>query len=279
MTPKSRSIPSPKKGAPASEPIRLSKALSMARVASRRKAEELILQGAVSVNGETVLELGTKIDPAKDKIHVEGKPVRLDLNPIYLLLNKPRGCLTTLKDDRGRRTVMDLIHGISTPVFPVGRLDYNSEGLLILTNDGDFAQRLSHPKFRIPRTYHVKARGYLDPKRLEKMKQGTRIEDKRLEVDEIRVLESAGKVNKLEFVLHQGLNREVRVLCERMGLLVVKLKRVRVGNLSLGALKPGEYRQLRKEELHRLLKPVPKGLPPKGTKPSGPAKVEKRLKS
>jgi len=238
-----------------SNAIRLQKILSQAGVASRRNAEEMILEGKVKVNGKIVRELGVKANPEKDKILVGGKPIATKaLKPIYILLNKPRGCVTTKHDDRGRKTVQDIVRKLTTPVFPVGRLDYNSEGLLVLTNDGDFAQRLSHPKYRIPRTYHVKANGTLDPAKLAKMKRGTRIEGKKLEVDHIRVLETKPKSVKLEIVIHQGITHEVRILCQRMGLLVSKLKRARFGDLGLGSLKPGEFRHLKKEELPKLLK-------------------------
>lgn len=231
---------------------RLQKILAQAGVASRRAAEELIRQGRVRVNGEVITELGTKADPSGDEILADGKPVRFAAKT-YLILYKPRGVVTTRSDPAGRPTVMSLVPRIRG-LFPVGRLDVNTEGLLLFTNDGSFAQRVTHPSYEVPRVYHAKVRGTPDPDVLARLVRGVNVEGERMAVDAARVLEGGANA-WLEITLHEGKNREVRRVLESTGHPVSKLRRVALGPLTLRGLKPGQVRALSPAEIARLLDP------------------------
>ncbi|HET8647768.1 MAG TPA: pseudouridine synthase, partial [Vicinamibacteria bacterium] len=208
-------------------------------------------QGRVTVNGETVREQGTRADPARDDIRVDGVRVRAAVEHAYILLNKPRGVVTTRRDPEKRMTVMDLVPPIPG-LFPVGRLDVVTEGLMLLTNDGDFAERVAHPRFEVPRVYHVKVRRVPTPETLARLRQGLRVEGERLAVDSARVLQ-AGNNSWLELTLHEGKHHEVRRLMQAVGHPVSKLKRVALGPLTTRGLEPGQYRHLRPGEVKALL--------------------------
>ena len=223
---------------------RLQKILSRAGVTSRRAAETMIVEGRISVNGQIVTELGTKADPETDLIKVDGKPVVISKKRVYLLLNKPAGYVTTLADPGGRPVITELVKAIPERLFPVGRLDFNTEGLLLLTNDGEWANRLAHPSHEVEKEYLVKIRGSLTADRIAQLVNGIKLDDgwtAPAKVDIIRVLE---KNVWFTITIHEGRYRQVRRMCEALELPLVKLKRVRYGNILLGELKSGEYRLL-----------------------------------
>jgi 23S rRNA pseudouridine2605 synthase len=204
------------------------------------------------VNNRVVTELGTKADPSRDRITVSGRLLTIVADRIYLVLNKPVGVVTTLFDPEGRPTVRDLLHRVRTRVFPVGRLDYHSAGLLLLTNDGELAQRLTHPRFGVSKTYRVKVRGVPDDAALHRLRTGVRIEGGRTAPALVRVLETRDQKSWLEITVREGRNREVRRMCEQVGLSVEKLVRIAIGPLKLGKLAPGEFRPLTDRELASL---------------------------
>jgi 23S rRNA pseudouridine2605 synthase len=234
---------------------RLQKIIAAAGIASRRKAEELITGGVVSVNGQVVTELGTKADPDRDHIRVHGKLLHGPERHIYLLMNKPKGYVTTLSDPEHRPTVMDLLRGVGARVYPVGRLDYASEGLLLLTNDGEFANRLMKAASHVPKTYIVKVAGTPDAEGLARLRAGLFISSERGK----RVKTAPAKIKLIreannpwyEVTLIEGKNRQIRRMFEEVGHHVEKIKRVRYGPLELD-VHPGEYRRLTAEEVKRL---------------------------
>jgi 23S rRNA pseudouridine2605 synthase len=231
---------------------RLQKILSHAGISSRRAAEALIRAGRVSVNGRTVTELGTRANPHRDRIAIDGKPLRAAAPPAYILLNKPVGVVTTLADPQGRPTVRDLLVGVRQRVFPVGRLDYHSAGLLLLTNDGDLALRLTHPRYAVKKTYQVKVKGHPAPEQLAALAKGVRLPDGVSAPASVRVLAVRDRKAWLEITLAEGRNREVRRMCEAVGLPVEKLVRVALGALKLGTLSVGAWRHLRPDEVEKL---------------------------
>lgn len=233
--------------------VRLQKFLADAGVASRRQAEKLILDGKVAVNGKVVRVLGTKVAPGKDAVSVSGKPVKSVEPKVYFMLNKPAGYMTAAADHKGRPTVMELVKHIPWRIFPVGRLDFNSEGLLIFTNDGELAQQISHPRHRVLRTYEVKVRGAVDDARLAKLRKGIRIQGAEARPESVRVIKPLGSGAWLEFILAEGKNREIRRMCAHAGLEVSKLRRVAIGRLKLRGLNPGELDMISKEDLARLV--------------------------
>ncbi len=225
--------------------IRLQKIISTAGVASRRTAETLIVEGRVTVNGETVRELGSKADPDRDDIRVDGRRVKPPGRRRYILLNKPRGYITTRSDPEKRPTVIDLLTtgGVREYVYPVGRLDYDSEGLLLLTSDGELAEKLTHPRHGIGREYHVRIRGVPDDRALARLRKGIALDGERTApatVDIHKVVESAhGPDAILSIVIYEGRNRQVRRMCEAVGHPVSRLKRVRIGPIQDGHIRPG----------------------------------------
>ncbi len=231
---------------------RLQKILSRAGIASRRGAETVMSQGRVTVNGAAVTRLGTKADITRDDIRVDGVRLRPPPEPVYLILNKPKGVVTTRHDPEGRTTVMDLVPAVQG-LFPVGRLDVTTEGLLLLTNDGAFAERVAHPRYEVPRVYQAKVRGVPDARALAGLRRGVRVEGERLAVDRVRVLE-ADKHAWLELTLHEGKQHEVRRLLEAVGHPVSKLRRVALGPITTRGLEPGEFRQLTPQEVKSLRK-------------------------
>jgi pseudouridine synthase len=231
---------------------RLQKILARAGFASRRGAEQLMLEGRVTVNGEAVREMGTKADLDDDDVRVDGVRVKAPKGPVYLVLNKPRGIVTTRKDPEGRPTVMSLVPSVAG-LFPVGRLDVTTEGLILLTNDGAFAERVSHPRYEVPRVYHAKVHRLPDPETLERLKRGVRVEGDLMAVDRVRVIE-AGNNAWVEVALHEGKQHEVKRLLEAVGHPVSKLRRVAFGPVTTEGLEPGQFRSLTPEEVARLLR-------------------------
>jgi 23S rRNA pseudouridine2605 synthase len=229
---------------------RLQKILSQAGVASRRAAERLIGEGRVSVNGVTVREMGTKANLAKDDVRVDGVRVKPPDRHVYWLLYKPKGYVTTRRDPQGRPTVMDLVPAMAG-LFPVGRLDYNTEGVLLLTNDGALAELVAHPRYEVRRVYEAKVRGIPAPETLARLRRGLMVDGERLAVDAVRVLEADNNA-WLEVALHEGKHHEIKRLLEAVGHPVSKLKRVAIGPLTARGLKPGEWRELQASELRAL---------------------------
>lgn len=231
---------------------RLQKILSRAGISSRRAAERMIAEGRISVNGARVTHPGVKADPARDDIRVDGRLVSIEAERVYVMLHKPKGVVTTLSDPQGRPIVTDLVGGVGERVYPVGRLDYDSEGLLILTNDGDFAQRLSHPRFGIPKTYRVKVAGVLQRAEIKALEKGIDLEDGRFAPTLVRV----DKVNRgstwLTLTIQDGRNRVIRRAFESLGHDAVRLIRTAVGDVALGSLVEGAWRPLTPRELQRL---------------------------
>jgi len=235
---------------------RLQKILSQAGIASRRASEQMMLDGRVTVNGATVLELGTKADPARDDIRVDGSRVKIAEHHRYVLLNKPRGYVTTRSDPERRRTVIDLLRGVKEYVYPVGRLDYESEGLLLLMNDGDLAARLTHPSHGIARVYEARVLGIPDAHDLDRLQRGLVIEGRRMRAADVTLLpvKRDAKGATLVITLREGRNRQVRNMCEAIGHPVDHLKRVAIGPIRDSRLKVGFWRDLSEEEVERLRK-------------------------
>jgi 23S rRNA pseudouridine2605 synthase len=230
--------------------VRLQKYIADCGVTSRRKAEELILQGHVKVNGKRVSELGTKVEPHEDVVEVRGEMIDvMTVDHMYVLVNKPRGYVTTVSDPEGRKTIMDLVRAISTRIFPVGRLDYLSEGLILMTNDGDMANMVMHPSFEIVKTYEVKVFGKVTEAILKKLRAGIMTEDGLMKPKSVRVIELLPNKTWLEFRLNEGKNREIRRICEDNGVTIDKLRRVAIGGLSIAGIQPGEWTYITKTDL------------------------------
>jgi 23S rRNA pseudouridine2605 synthase/16S rRNA pseudouridine516 synthase len=230
---------------------RLQKFLAEAGVASRRKCEEYIRAGRVRVNGQVVDRLGVTVDPHRDRVEVDGREVRPEPKA-YLMLYKPRGYVTTAHDPQGRPKVTDLVAGLPQRVFPVGRLDVDSEGLLLLTNDGELAYRLTHPRFKVPKTYAVVLDRTPDLEALQRIASGIELEDGPTAPCVVRLLRGDRRHALVEMTIHEGRNRQVRRMWAALGYEVKRLKRTSVANLKLMALRPGQYRRLRTDELRRL---------------------------
>jgi 23S rRNA pseudouridine2605 synthase len=232
---------------------RLQKLLAHAGVASRRRAELFIREGRVTVNGTVVTELGTKADTEKDHVKVDGKRVGAPEKPVYLALNKPKNFVTTVSDPEGRDTVMGLLKGVKARVYPVGRLDYHSEGLLLLTNDGEFAKRITSAATHVSKFYVVKVKGQLSPEQEEKFRQGVHLSGKRTAPAGLKLLQRAENP-WYEVRLTEGRQNQIRLMFKHFGRLVEKLRRVRIGFLEIGSLKPGQFRHLTPGELVRFRK-------------------------
>lgn len=230
---------------------RIQKILSRRGIASRRKAEEMIQEGMVTVNGVPAV-LGMKADPEKDHIKVRGKLISRAGARVYLLLNKPVRCITALSDPEGRTTIKEFLPGIKTRVFPVGRLDYNSEGLLLLTNDGDMANAILHPRSKIPKTYLVKIDGVLEEKDIQRLQRGIRLEDGMTVPAGVKTVRRLTANSWIEVTIHEGRKRQVRRMLEQVGHPVIRLMRTRINGLQLGKLRPGQFRHLTPEEVKRL---------------------------
>jgi pseudouridine synthase len=253
---------------------RVQKILASAGVASRRASEAFILAGRVTVNGRVVRELGVRADPAQDDVRLDGRPVRPPEERTYLLLNKPRGYTSTASDPHARYTVMELLPEDTPRVYPVGRLDKDSEGLLLFTDDGELAERLLHPRHHIPKEYAVLVRGNLTEQTLERLRRGVPLAGEKTAPAEVEPGEPPPGVGQpggfemlwLRIVLHEGRKRQIREMCEAVGLEVVRLWRVRLGRLKLGTLRPGRVRHLTRHEVESLrracaLPPLPRAEP------------------
>lgn len=233
--------------------VRLQKMLADCGVASRRKSEELISAGSVKVNGK-IAQIGDKVDPYKDKVFVNGKRVTAAAKPRYryIMLHKPRGFITTMNDERGRRCVAELIKDIPERVYPVGRLDKDSEGMLLFTNDGEFANLITHPKKDIYKVYRVTIRPGITEEQIVTFETGMMLDGKKTAPAEVRVVKKEEGRTVLEIVLREGRNRQIRRMCEMLGLEVARLKRVAIGQVKLGMLKQGDWRDLTPEEVKKL---------------------------
>jgi 23S rRNA pseudouridine2605 synthase len=243
---------------------RLQKILSQVGVASRRQAERIIQEGRVAVNGAVVTELGSKADLGRDHIKVDGRLIHAPRRLLYIALHKPNDTVTTVSDPQGRATVMDLLRGVKERVYPVGRLDYHSEGLLLLTSDGELANAILSASTHLAKTYLVKANGALTPEQEQHFREGLPISGRRTLPAGLKLVHRA--VNPwYEVRLFEGRNNQIRLMFKHLGLLVEKLKRVRIGPLDLGPLKPGEFRYLSEEEVLKLKRAVsrPPGAPPR----------------
>src|SRR6202050_677519 len=227
---------------------RLQKLLAHAGIASRRRSEQLILEGRVTVNGAVITELGTKADPERDHIKVDGKRVGAPEHLVYLAMNKPKNVLTTVSDPEGRPTVMDLLRGVKARVYPVGRLDYSSEGLLLLTNDGEFAKRITSAANHVTKTYLVKTNGQLSADQEEKFREGVPLSGKKTAPAGLKLIRRAENP-WYEVRLIEGRQNQIRLMFKNFGRLVEKLRRVRIGFLELGSLRPGEFRHLKPQEV------------------------------
>jgi 23S rRNA pseudouridine2605 synthase len=232
---------------------RLQKLLAHAGVTSRRKAEQLMVEGRVTVNGKCVTELGTKADPARDHIKVDGKLIRFSNRLVYLVLNKPTGYVTTASDPEGRPTVLDLMRGVKERVYPVGRLDYRSEGLLLLTNDGEFANRITSAKNHVVKTYVVKVTGTLTEEQETWFREGIVLDGRRTAPAGLKLIRRATNP-WYEVKLTEGRQNQIRLMFNYFGKLVEKLRRVKIGFLELGPIKAGEYRALTPAEVARFRK-------------------------
>ena len=234
---------------------RLQKYLAQCGVASRRKCEELILQGRVQVNGVTVTELGTKINPEKDKIKFDGKDIKQAQKLVYILLNKPIGYVTTADDQFGRDTVLDLVK-VKERIVPVGRLDMYTSGALILTNDGDFVYQVTHPKHEIEKTYTVTIKGIVQNSEVEQLRNGIKIDDYITKPARVKILKTDTEkdISRLEITIHEGKNRQVRRMCESVGRRVIALHRSKIGNIGVKDIELGKWRYLTANEVQQILK-------------------------
>ena len=233
--------------------IRLQKFLSEAGVASRRKAEEMIRNGAVKVNGH-IAQIGDSVDPKKDSITVKGKKVTKQSNMRYILLNKPRGYVTTTDDDLGRKCVLELVKDVKERIYPVGRLDRVSEGALIMTNDGAFANAMMHPSKHVPKTYRVTVRPEPTSEQIDILSTGVELDGRLTAPAEVFVVAKEEGRAVLEIILHEGRNRQIRRMCEAVNLEVARLRRIAVGSVKLGMLQTGQWRDLTQQEIDALFK-------------------------
>lgn len=231
--------------------IRLQKHLSQSGIASRRKAEELIMDGKVRVNGR-IATIGTKVDPKRDKVTVSGKNVIAQTQKVYIMLHKPRGFVTTMKDELDRKCVNDLVKDVGVKLFPVGRLDKDSEGLLIMTNDGEFANNLTHPSAHVNKTYRVTVKGEVSDEKLIKLQDGILLDGRKTLPCEVFVAERKPDRTVLIFIIQEGRNRQIRRMCDEVGFQVIRLKRTEIAGVKLGMLPQGSWRNLNEKEMRHL---------------------------
>ena len=233
---------------------RLQKYLAECGIASRRKCEEYIIQGKVQVNGKTITELGVKVNPEKDKITFEGKNVKQEERKVYILLNKPIGYVTTVKDQFNRDSVLDLVK-TNKRLVPVGRLDMYTSGALILTNDGDFVYKVTHPKHEITKTYTVTVKGIIKNEEVEQLRKGVKIDDYTTRPAKVKILKTDEEkdISRLEITIHEGKNRQVRRMCESVGRRVIALHRSKIGNIGVKDIELGKWRYLKDFEVKTLI--------------------------
>ncbi len=236
------------------EEIRLQKYIAKSGVASRRKAEELILEGKIQVNGKTITELGTKVNPEKDIVTYNGKRLKIEEEFVYILLNKPIGYVTTVKDQFGRDSVLDLVK-IKEHLVPVGRLDMYTSGALILTNDGDFVYKVTHPKHEIEKTYTVTIKGIVKNEEVEMLRKGVKIEDYTTKPAKVKILKTDEEKNisRLEITIHEGKNRQVRKMCESIGHKVLALHRSKIAGIGVKDIPLGKWRFMKEKEIRKIL--------------------------
>lgn len=232
--------------------MRLQKFMAQCGIASRRKSEEIIANKRVKVNGTIVTELGYKIDPLHDVVKVDGKRIKHREKNIYIIMNKPKGYVTTVSDEYSRKTVLDLVKDVKERVYPIGRLDYDTSGLLLLTNDGELAYKLIHPKFEVVKTYIATVKGKPTEEELEKFRNGLEIDRYITSDAEIEILSNTNDKSVVKIQIHEGKNRQIRKMCDEIGHPVTSLKRIAIGELELGTLKKGCWRFLRENEIEYL---------------------------
>ena len=234
---------------------RLQKVMAHSGIASRRVCEDMIRENRVQVNGKPA-QIGQKVDPQRDLITVDGKPLAVAETKKYYILNKPYGYITTAKDQFGRDSVLDLLPEVEERVYPVGRLDYDSDGLVLLTNDGDLTYRVTHPRFELPKTYVVRLRGRITMDAVYRLRTGVILEDGRTKEAKVEVLQLEDEYSLLSITITEGRNRQVRRMCDKVGYEVARLTRTAIGPIRLGRLKPGHYRALSSQEVQSLKKAV-----------------------
>lgn len=235
--------------------IKLQKFMSDSGINSRRKCEQLILDGLVKVN-DHIAKLGERVDPINDKVTLNGKTVQIQNNKFYIMLNKPRGFLTSLSDDRGRKCVVELLKKIPARVYPIGRLDKNSEGLLLLTNDGEFANNIIHPSNNKWKTYRVTVKPVVTSNQIEDLCKSIVIDGKKTKPAKVKLIDNTAEKSILEISIQEGRNRQIRRMCEELNLEVLRLKRISIGNLVLGDLPLGKFRYLTTNEIESLITPL-----------------------
>lgn len=235
----------------AAKTVRLQKVLADSGIASRRKSEELIEQGKVRVNGK-IAAIGDKVDPKNDRITVSGRKVIIKKEKVYIMVHKPRGYVTTMSDELDRKCVAELVTGVEARVFPVGRLDKDSEGLLLMTNDGDFANAITHPRKHVPKTYRVTVKGRVSEENQAKLSAGLMLDDRMTAPADVHTHSLGEDRSTLEITLYEGRNRQIRRMCESLGIEVLRLKRIAIGKIKLGGLKCGDWRNLNDDELRSI---------------------------
>lgn len=237
--------------------MRINKYIASCGVASRRKAEELIISGRVTINGELITELSTTVDETKDIVEVDGVPINQEEKKVYILLNKPEGYITTVKDQFDRPSVLDILKDVEERVYPVGRLDYETSGLLILTNDGDLTYKLTHPKHEVEKTYLAMVNGIISPEEKRRFENGLQIEDYTTAKAKLKIVKADEEKNYsvCKITIHEGRNRQVRKMCKAIGHPVRNLRRIQMGRINIRGLEVGEYRNLTEDEV-RYLKSV-----------------------
>lgn len=234
--------------------MRLQKYMASCGIASRRKSEEMILDGLVSINNKIVNKLGVSINPEKDIVRVNNKIIKIEAKKLYIILNKPIGYVTSLNDEKGRSIVTDLINGVSERIFPVGRLDIDTTGLLLLTNDGDITYKLTHPSNKIPKKYVAIVEGVPNRKELENFRNGLIIDGRQTSEAGISILKRFDNDSILEITIHEGRNRQIKKMCSAINHPVKKLKRISIGEIELGGLETGNWRYLNDDEIDYLIK-------------------------
>ncbi len=237
------------------EIVRLQKYIAMSGIASRRAAEGMIDEGRVKVNGKKVTEQGTKVETGRDTVTVDNKPVEIKDKKYYIMLNKPAGYVSTAKDQFDRPTVVDIVkEEVGTRIFPVGRLDYETEGLLLMTNDGDFTYKITHPKFQKDKTYIAVIHGGIAIPDLNRLRKGVKVEDYTTSPAQVEIMDAASGKTAIKITIHEGRNRQVRKMFDALGYTVIALKRIKIGELELGNLPVGRWRHLTSHEINCLLK-------------------------
>lgn len=232
--------------------MRIAKFMAAAGIASRRKSEEIVRQGHVKVNGKIIYDPATNVEPEADVVQVDGRKIEAPDEKIYIMLNKPLGCVSTCQDDRGRKTVLDYVKDVDSRIYPIGRLDFTTEGLLLLTNDGDLANKLTHPSHEVTKRYYCVVNSMVTPDEVEKLQKGVFIEGGKTAPARIKIMKATPERTELTIIIHEGRNRQVRRMFETLEKEVVFLKRISVGQLNLGNLKKGEYRLLEQSEIDYL---------------------------